>query len=162
KNLGSLRHQFLQVHLTNVYDNLPDEELVRRDGKFFSVEVRAYVPPGDARRIGAKYGIAPNQVGEKALAMLEEGFDGLGGTERGVNFWREVWAAVRLEERLTQLEEAPALGQTDGLRVPRLEEVLESVEDAPADFRFHLSSGALQSFVRTLPLLRPRGYLQVF
>jgi hypothetical protein len=35
------------------------------------------------------------------------------------------------------------------------------LQNAPADIRFHLSSGALESFVNTLPLLHPRGYLQV-
>ena len=35
------------------------------------------------------------------------------------------------------------------------------LRDAPSDLRFHLSSGALESFRNTLPLLHPRGYLQV-
>jgi hypothetical protein len=39
---------------------------------------------------------------------------------------------------------------------------LESaLENAPSDLRFHLSSGALESLANTLPLLHPRGYLQV-
>jgi hypothetical protein len=45
-----------------------------------------------------------------------------------------------------------------GLDVPRLEDILAKV---PGDLRFHLSSGALESFVNTIPLLHPRGYLQV-
>ena len=45
-----------------------------------------------------------------------------------------------------------------GLDAAKLEDILQ---DAPSDFRFHLSSGALESFVNTLPLLHPRGYLQV-
>ena len=32
---------------------------------------------------------------------------------------------------------------------------------APADIRFHISRGAVESFVNTVPLLHPRGYLQV-
>jgi hypothetical protein len=39
-----------------------------------------------------------------------------------------------------------------------LEDILRT---APSDLRFHLSSGALESFRNTLPLLHPRGYLQV-
>jgi hypothetical protein len=35
------------------------------------------------------------------------------------------------------------------------------LKEAPSDLRFHLSSGALESFHNTLPLLHPRGYLQV-
>ena len=33
----------MYVHLTNVYDNLPFDDLVRRDGKLYLVEVRAYL-----------------------------------------------------------------------------------------------------------------------
>jgi hypothetical protein len=33
KTLAFLRHKILHIHLTNVYDNLPDEELARRDGR---------------------------------------------------------------------------------------------------------------------------------
>jgi len=45
-----------------------------------------------------------------------------------------------------------------GLHQEQLEEVLE---EAPSDVRFHLSSGALESFQNTVPLLHPRGFLQV-
>ncbi len=44
KTLSFLRHKILQVHSTNLYDNLPDEEVVRRDGKIYFVQVRAYIP----------------------------------------------------------------------------------------------------------------------
>jgi hypothetical protein len=42
KTLSFLRHKIMQVHTTNVYDNLPDEEVVRRDGKLYFVQVRAW------------------------------------------------------------------------------------------------------------------------
>ena len=35
------------------------------------------------------------------------------------------------------------------------------LEEAPDDVRFQLSRGAAESFANTLPLLHPRGYLQV-
>ena len=80
KSLAHLRHKILQVHLTNVYDNLPDEEVVRRDGKLYFVQVRAYVP-ASLRRIGSgKYGIAPPELsGTACYQMLETGFDSFGG-----------------------------------------------------------------------------------
>ena len=65
---------------------------------------------------------------------------------------------MRLEERLVALDELPAGALPDGLDATRLEEILTQ---APSDIRFHLSTGALESFRNTLPLLRPRGYLQV-
>ena len=91
--------------------------------------------------------------------MIEEGFDQFGGPDQGVPFWQELWAAVRLEERLVQLEDLPEYPFPDGLDMDRMEEILTG---APTDFRFHLSSVALESFIRTLPLLHPQGYLQVF
>ena len=44
----------------------------------------------------------------------------------------------------------------------QLDSELEGIlDESPGDLRFHLSSGALESFVNTIPLLHPRGYLQV-
>jgi hypothetical protein len=45
-----------------------------------------------------------------------------------------------------------------GLHGDDLDELLAT---APADVRFHISRGAVESFVNTVPLLHPRGYLQV-
>ena len=159
KSLAHLRHKILQVHLTNVYDNLPDEEVVRRDGKLYFVQVRAYVPTVDVNRIGGKYGIPQELFRDRIYHMLETGFESFGGPQHGVPFWQELWAAMRLEERLVQLEDLPEFPFPDGLDAGRMEDILQN---APTDFRFHLSSGALESFVRTLPLLHPRGYMQVF
>jgi len=159
KSLAHLRHKILQVHLTNVYDNLPDEEVVRRDGKLYFVQVRAYVPDAAVKSIGGKYGIPPELFRDRVYHMLESGFDSFGGPEHGVPFWQELWAAVRLEERLVQLEDLPEFPFPEGLDAGKLEDILQ---DAPTDFRFHLSSGALESFIRTLPLLHPSGYMQVF
>jgi hypothetical protein len=159
KSLAHLRHKILQVHLTNVYDNLPDEEVVRRDGKLYFVQVRAYVPTAAVNSIGGKYGIRPELFRDRVHNMLETGFDSFGGAQHGVPFWQELWAAMRLEERLVQLEDLPEFPFPDGLDAGRLEDILH---DAPTDFRFHLSSGALESFIHTLPLLHPRGYMQVF
>ena len=35
------------------------------------------------------------------------------------------------------------------------------IENAPANIRFQMSSGATESFINTIPLLHPRGSLQV-
>ena len=44
KSLSHLRYKVMLITLSNVYDNLPTDELVLRDGKLFFIEVRAYVP----------------------------------------------------------------------------------------------------------------------
>lgn len=159
RDLGHLRHKVLQVHLTNVYDNLPDEEVARRDGRVYFVQVRAYLPSEEVERLSMKYGVPVNQFRDRVYRMLECGFEDFGGPERGVPFWQELWEAIRLEERMVQLEDLVEYPFPDGLDYRKLEDILET---APSDFRFHLSSGALESFVHTLPLLHPRGYLQVY
>jgi hypothetical protein len=159
KALPQLRHKILQVHLTNVYDNLPDEEVVRRNGKLYFVQVRAYVPQAEAQRLSDKYGIALPEFKGRVLRMIAEGFASFGGTDQGVLFWQELWAAIRLEERLVRLEDLAEYPFPEGLDAGKLEDIMNG---APTDFRFHLSSGALESFIRTLPLLHPRGYLQIF
>src|SRR5580658_3813646 len=158
KTLSFLRHKIMQVHTTNVYDNLPDEEVVRRDGKLYFVQVRAYIPQDDVARICAAYGVGPEKLRSTVYRILESGFEDLGSRKQGVAFWQELWAAIRLEERLVLLEDLPDFPFPEGLDAAKIEGMLQN---APADIRFHLSTGALESFVNTLPLLHPRGYLQV-
>jgi len=158
KTLSFLRHKIMQVHSTNVYDNLPDEEVVRRDGKLYFVQVRSYLPMAAVHHLCESYGIAPAHLRDAVYRLLEGHFEHFGERARGVRFWQELWAAIRLEERLVLLEHLPDFPFPDGLDAAKLEDILQ---DAPSDFRFHLSSGALESFINTLPLLHPRGYLQV-
>src|ERR1700733_7478651 len=55
KTLSFLRHKILYIHSTNMYDNLPDEEIMRRDGRLYYVHMRTYVPMSDAVRLAEKY-----------------------------------------------------------------------------------------------------------
>jgi hypothetical protein len=158
KTLAFLRHKVLHIHLTNVYDNLPDEEFARRDGRLHQVQVRAYVPRDEAARICKASEVSISQLGPTIRRLLDSGPESLGDHARGVAFWQEIWKAMRVEDRLVCIEDLPDVDLPAGLTTAHLEEVLE---DAPSDFRFHMSSGALESFRNTLPLLHPRGFLQV-
>jgi hypothetical protein len=158
KTLSFLRHKILHVHLTNVYDNLPDEEVVRRDGRIYFVQVRAFLPMADAMRISAAFDIPADKMRDTIGRLIERGADILGDHARGVAFWQDVWRSIRLEERLVLLEDLPDFPFPQGLDSAKLDDILQG---APSDLRFHLSSGALESFINTLPLLHPRGYLQV-
>ena len=40
QTLSFLRHKMLHVHSNNMYDNLPDEEVLRRDGRMYFVHTR--------------------------------------------------------------------------------------------------------------------------
>ncbi len=158
RSLSFLRHKLLHIHLTNVYDNLPDEELARRDGKLYLVQVRAYLPNAEAEQICRGAQISLGDLSRSVNRLLEIGPDFFASREQGITFWQEVWKALRLEERLVSVEELPAETLPEGLGLTRLDEILR---DAPSDVRFHLSTGAIESLRNTLPLLRPRGYLQV-
>jgi len=158
RTLSFLRHKILHIHLTNVYDNLPDEEIVRRDGKFYLVQVRAHLSAADAERIRGEFHLVAGELRRSVNRLLEIGPDFFLNHGDGVRFWQEIWKGIRLEERLVNLDELPAETLPEGLDAMRMEEILRN---APSDIRFHLSTGALESVRNTLPLLRPRGYLQV-
>lgn len=158
KTLSFMRHKILQVHAANVYDNLPDEEVVRRDGRLYFVQVRSYIPRVEAERLCVVFGVPIEKLRSTTYRIMEGALEELGSLQQGVAFWREVWKAIRLEERLVLLEDLPDFPFPEGLDASKIEDILEH---APADLRFHLSSGALESFMNSMPLLHPRGYLQV-
>ncbi len=158
KTLSFLRHKILYIHSTNMYDNLPDEEIMRRDGGLYYIHVRAYVPMRDAVRMAEKFKVPVDDIRGMVDKLLAIGPDFAGDRSCGMSFWSELWKAMRLEEKMVAFEDLPDLMLPTGLDVPRLEDILAKI---PGDLRFHLSSGALESFVNTIPLLHPRGYLQV-
>ena len=158
RTLSFLRHKILHVHASNMYDNLPDEEIVRRDGRIYWVQVRAYLPAADVARIAQACDVPAAEVGKTVTRLLDVGPECLADAGRGAKLWQEVWASLRLEERIVNLEDLPESPFPAELSSSQLEDILRK---APSDLRFHLSSGALASFRNTLPLLHPRGYLQV-
>jgi hypothetical protein len=158
KALSFLRHKVLHVHSSNMYDNLPDEEVVWRDNRLYWVQVRAYIRMEDSARIANDCDVAPNDVVRTIKRLLEVGADSLPDHDKGMVFWRESWNAIRFEERLVNALDLPDAELPAGLSYTQMEDFLK---DAPGELRFHLSSGAIESFRNTLPLLHPRGYLQV-
>jgi hypothetical protein len=151
KVLSFLRYKILSIHLTNVYDNLAVDELVRRDGRLYLVEARAYLAAEAGARIASEFGIGTAALPATIERLLELGPEALGDRARGAAFWRQVWDGLRLDGPA----EAPL---PPGVQVEHLEDMLAA---APDDVRFHISRGAAESFANTLPLLHPRGYLHV-
>jgi hypothetical protein len=158
KTLSFLRHKILHVHSTNMYDNLPDEEIVWRDNRIFWVESRAYLPAADAARISEASGVAIADIPSTVDRLLDVGIAALADRAKGMQFWMQTWHAMRIEERLVDAIDLPDASFPAGLNALHMEEILRY---APNDLRIHLSTGALDSFRNTLPLLHPRGYLQV-
>jgi hypothetical protein len=158
KTLSFLRFKALYVHLTNVYDNLPFDELVRRDGRLYVVEARPYVSAATARHLATEFGVDRASLPELVQRLLDVGPAAFNDHERGMAFWRCVWSGLRLEERLRAIDDGDEGHVPPGLTLQHLDDLLNA---APYDIRFHLSRGAAESFANTLPLLHPRGYLQV-
>lgn len=158
KTLSFLKFKVLFVHLTNVYDNLSFDEIAQRDGQLYVVEVRPHIPQAAAQRITAEFDIASDQIIPTMNRLLEYGPEAIGGEDRGMLFWKCIWTAMRLEERLRVLDIGEDGFLPQGVSRSAFDDLLA---DVPQDIRFHLSRGAAESFVNTVPLLHPRGYLQV-
>jgi hypothetical protein len=158
KTLSFLRHKILHVHSTNMYDNLPDEEIVWRDNRIFWVQSRAYLTAADTARISEASGVAIADIRSTVDRLLDVGIAALPDRAKGMQFWMQTWRALRTEERLVDAIDLPDASFPAGLSALHMEEILRY---APNDLRIHLSTGALDSFRNTLPLLHPRGYLQV-
>ena len=158
KTLSFLRHKILHVPSTKMYDNLPDEEIVWRDNRIFWVQSRAYLPAADAARISEASGVAIADIVSTVDRLLDVGIAVLADRAKGMQFWMQTWHAMRIEERLVDAIDLPDASFPAGLSALHMEEILRY---APNDLRIHLSTGALDSFRNTLPLLHPRGYLQV-
>jgi hypothetical protein len=158
KTLSFLRFKTLYVHVSNVYDNLPVDELVRRDGRLYVVETRPYVSAATAQHLATELGIARTELPGLVRRLLDAGPDAFEDHDRGMAFWRSVWTGLRLEERLRSIDDGDEGHVPPGLTLQHLDDLLNA---APYDIRFQLSRGAAESFANTLPLLHPRGYLQV-
>jgi hypothetical protein len=158
KSLSFLRYKVLYIHLTNVYDNLPTDELALRDGKLYRVEARASLRQSDVERLSTEGGFRPDGFTRAVKRLLEIGPEHFSEDGLGVAFWRGVWSSVRLEERMVAADNPADAGLPAGVRPSHIESL---IRDAPGDLRFQLSSGAAESFLNTIPLLHPRGYLQV-
>lgn len=162
--LGFLRGKLFLVYLSNVYDNLPTDELATIGGRPYLVETRAYLPREEAERIARSASTEVNRLGSLIHRLLTLGPELLAeaspehfaSRSGAVAFWRDVWGAMRLEERY-----APLDGLASYQPAPTLSgDLLRPLLEAGGDTRMHVSNGTLSSFAETLPLLHPFGRLR--
>jgi hypothetical protein len=163
ETLGFLRYKAFLVYISNVYDNLPTDEIVRIGGHLFQVETRAVIARPAAETLAASVNAQPADLPELVARLLRLGPELLAEVlpehfptpAHAVTFWRSSWEALRLEERYVPLIEldtyqiAPDVGG----------ELLRPIVEANGDLRMHISNGAATSFTDTLPLLHPHGVL---
>jgi hypothetical protein len=164
QTLGFLRYKAFLVYISNVYDNLPTDEIVQIGGHLFQVQTRAVFSAGSAVQLASTFNAQPNDLPDLVARLLRLGPELLAevapehfpSTEDAVAFWRSSWEALRLDERYVPLVEldmyeiAPEAGG----------ELLRPIVEANGDVRMHVSNGAAASFADTLPLLHPHGVLQ--
>jgi hypothetical protein len=163
-SLGFLRGKAFLVYISNVYDNLPADEIAQIRGRSYQVQVRAYLPLPAARRIARRFGASAAAIPDLVGKLLRLGPELLcdvlpqhfADPARAVEFWQQVWAALRLQERYLPLEGLDLYQIGPDLTGEALRSQLES----DGDIRIHASNGALTSFAETLPLLHPFGRLQ--
>jgi hypothetical protein len=161
--LGFLRGRAFCVYISNVYDNLPTDEVASIQGRPYLVEARAYLRDDDAAQIARRY-----RAGGKLAALIERLLrlgpdllaeaapDHFPDAGHAVTFWQDVWSALRLQERYVPLAGLDAYQPSASLTG----EILRPLLEGSGDIRMHVSNGAFASFADTLPLLHPFGRLQ--
>lgn len=161
--LSFLQHKVFLVYVSNVYDNLPSDEVAQLGGRTYLVQTRGYLPSTDARSLAATVSANVEQLPglvDKLLrlgpALLAEARpDHFGDVAAAVNFWQNTWSALRLEERYVPLDGLDTYRITSTLTGEALRPLLES----GADIRMHVNNGAVASFDDTVSLLHPYGKL---
>ncbi|MGH9021884.1 MAG: hypothetical protein ACRDV9_02075 [Acidimicrobiia bacterium] len=164
KTLGFLRYKTFLVYMSNVYDNLPSDEVASIRGRAYGVEVRAYLPADTGGGIAKRLAVTPAKLPALVEKLLRLGPEVLHESlsvqfptlDSAVEFWRECWAEIKLEERYVRLEGLDSYEIAPSLTGETLRPLLES----HGDVRMHVSNGAVSSFAGTLPLLHPFGQIQ--
>ncbi len=161
--LGFLKYKVFLVYISNVYDNLPTDEVAQLGGRTYCVQTRAYLNDTDVAGLAESVGVAADELSALVHKLLRLG-PGLlteadparfADVEAAVAFWRAVWDVVRLEERYVPLPGLDLYSLAPAMSGELLRPLLES----GADIRMHVSNGAVASFADSLRLLHPFGRL---
>jgi hypothetical protein len=162
--LGFLAGKTFLVYISNVYDNLPTDEVAFIHGRTYQVQTQAFVSDEDAGLIADRFGVSRAGLVPLIGRLLRIGPELLSESAPGqfadpgqaVAFWQAVWDALRLRERYTPLEGLDSYQVSPALTG----EILRPLLETEGDVRMHVSNGALASFTGTLPLLHPFGQVQ--
>jgi hypothetical protein len=160
-SVGFLSGKTFLVYISNVYDNLPSDEMAVILGRIYLVQVRSFIGGAAADEIAATFGVPRAEIASLVSRLLRIGPELLSesvpgtfpDTDRATAFWQSVWAALRQAERYVPLQGLDTYHVTPSLTG----EILRPLLAAEGDVRMHVSNGALSSFADTLPLLHPFG-----
>jgi hypothetical protein len=162
-SVGFLAGKAFLVYVSNVYDNLPSDEVAAIRGRMYLVQTRSFLPGPAADAIAARFGLGRAEIAQLTERLLRIGPELLSesqpdkfpDTGQAVLFWQAVWESLRQAERYVPLEGLDTYRITPAVTG----EILRPLLAAEGDVRMHVSNGALSSFADTLPLLHPFGRL---
>jgi hypothetical protein len=160
-SVGFLAGKAFLVYISNVYDNLPSDEIAAIRGRMYLVQTRSYLSGPAADEIAARFGLKRSELAQLTERLLRIGPELLAesqpdkfpDTGQAVLFWQAVWESLRQAERYVPLEGLDTYRVTPAVTG----EILRALLAAEGDVRMHVSNGALSSFADTLPLLHPFG-----
>jgi hypothetical protein len=163
RSLGFLKYKVFLIYISNVYDNLPTDEVAQLGGRTYRVQTRAYLPADGAALLAAELSARVGQLPALVHKLLRLGPELMadavpahfGDVDAAVEFWRRTWSLLRLAERyvpLTGLDLYELAPTVSG-------EMLRPMLESGADVRMHVNNGALASFTDSLTLLHPFGKL---
>jgi hypothetical protein len=162
-SVGFLAGKAFLVYISNVYDNLPSDEVAVIRGRTYLVQTRSYLAGPAAAEIAARFGLQRAEIAQLTERLLRIGPellaesqpDKFSDTGEAVLFWQAVWESLRQAERYVPLEGLDTYRITPAVTG----EILRPLLASEGDVRMHVSNGALSSFADTLPLLHPFGRL---
>ena len=162
-SVGFLAGKAFLVYVSNVYDNLPSDEIATIRGRMYLVQTRSFLPGAAADGIAARFGLKRAELAQLTGRLLRIGPELLAesqpdkfpDTGQAVLLWQALWDALRQAERYVPLEGLDTYRITPSVTG----EILRPLLAAEGDVRMHVSNGALSSFADTLPLLHPFGRL---
>ncbi|CDP86670.1 hypothetical protein BN975_02867 [Mycolicibacterium farcinogenes] len=162
-SLGFLQGKVFLIYISNVYDNLPADEVAHFGGQTHLVHNRAYLPRAAADVLAESVCSSVEQLPTLVHKLLRLGPAVLSDAcpehfptiEAAVRFWQDTWSALRLAERYVPLRGLDSYHIADSLTG----EVLRPLLESGTDVRMHSSVGAVASFSDSLTLLHPFGKL---
>jgi hypothetical protein len=155
--LADLRGKVLFAHTSNLYDNLPTDELMRVGDRAYEPLVRASITPREIAELSITHGVPQGELVARVQQVLRHGPEAFGDVASGVRFWSDVWDAVHLEEIYEEIPAPAALRIAPSVDL-HLDELLG---DLPEWTRVHASTVAVESFAQTLAVLHHEGVIIV-
>ena len=160
--LSFLQYKVFLVYISNVYDNLPTDEIAHIGERVYTVDARAYLPASAVERIASRLGATRDQLSALIAKLLrigpaltaEAASQFVPDTKAAVELWQEVWSEVLLDERYVPLRGLDFYQIAPNVNGEMLRPFVGGV-----DVRMHVNNGTVASFVDTLRLLHPYGRL---